>query len=327
MEKVLNQEEIDAMVSAARGAAANASPQPVAVTEKWNPRQAGRIGRDQMRAISLLHEAFARNLTNSLGAYLRSAFAAALVSAEHLKYSDFLQTIPEMAYLANCQIKPMQVPALLQLDLAVAFPIVDVLLGGQGKGALPAREITAIEELILETVMRIICRELQVAWQSLQIEFQFGQRQPPEEAQHLLPSEEKTLSLSFEITMAESRGTLNVAVPATVSNALLRKISALRNSSRVRPMAEVGKQIRDRLMACPFEVALEFPSMPVSLGELIKLAPGNVLIFDRDVEQPASLIVTERTLFRAQAARRNGKRAAQVLEAMNPNRPGEKTYE
>lgn len=312
------------MVTAARGAVAKDSPQPVAVTEKWDPHQAGRIGRDQMRAISLLHETFARNLTNSLGAYLRSSFAAALVSAEHLKYSDFLHTIPEMAYLANCEIKPMQVPALLQLDLAVAFPIVDVLLGGQGKGALPAREITAIEELILETVMRVICRELQVAWQALQIEFEFGQRQPPEEAQHLLPHEEKTLSLSFEITMSESRGTLNVAVPATISNALLRKISAQRTSSRVRPMAEVGKHIRDRLMACPFEVELGIPVMPLSFRELIKLAPGSLLIFDRTVEQPASLLVTERPLFKAQPSKQNGKRAAMVLEAVNPNSPGEK---
>ena len=327
MEKVLNQEEIDAMVTAARGNAAKPTAQPVSATEKWDPRQAGRIGREQMRAISLLHETFARNLTNSLGAYLRTAFTTALVSAEHLKYSDFLRTIPEVAYLANCQINPMQATGLLQLDLAVAFPIVDVLLGGEGKGALPAREITAIEELILETVMRIVCRELQVAWQSLQIEFHFGQRQQPEEAQHLLPNEEKTLSLSFEVTMAESRGTLNIAVPATISNALLRKISAQWTSSRARPMAEVGNQIRARLMACPFELALGIPSMPLSLGKLVNLAPGSLLVFERAIQEPASLMVRERRLFRAQAARQGLKRAARVLDVIDQTGANEEHHE
>ncbi|HZQ67122.1 MAG TPA: FliM/FliN family flagellar motor switch protein [Terriglobales bacterium] len=326
MEKVLSQEEIDAMVKADRGGTLKVPVQPVVAAEKWDLRQAGRIGRERTRAISLLHESFARNLTNSLGAYLRSAFVAALVSAEHLKYSDFLRTIPEVAYLANCQIKPLEVPALLQLDLAVAFPMVDVLLGGQGKGTTPTREITAIEELILETVMRIICRELQVAWQSLQIEFQFGQRQQPEQAQHLLPNEEKTLSLSFEITMAESRGTLSIAVPATISNALLRKISAEWTTSRARPMAEVGQQIRERLMSCPFEVGLGVPSLTVSLRDLIKLKPGNLLIFDRGIQDGGALMVTNRPLFHARAVKKGAKRAAHVLQIVNPRAASEERH-
>ncbi len=63
MEKVLNQGEIDAMVRAARsGKGANAAAGPV--VQPWDIRQAGQIGRDQLRAINQLHELFARNLTD-----------------------------------------------------------------------------------------------------------------------------------------------------------------------------------------------------------------------------------------------------------------------
>ena len=72
-------------------------------------RRAGQIGREQLHAITLLHESFARNLTNSLGAYLRVVFAATLVSAEHLTYREFLQRIPETTYLASCHLDPMGV--------------------------------------------------------------------------------------------------------------------------------------------------------------------------------------------------------------------------
>ena len=74
------------MVRAARGGAAAAVPQVAGrdVT-LWDAHTAGQIGRDQMRSISLLHEGFARNLTHSLGAYLRTAFTAALVSADSRK--------------------------------------------------------------------------------------------------------------------------------------------------------------------------------------------------------------------------------------------------
>jgi len=38
----------------------------------------------------------------------------------------------------------------LQVDLAIAFPIIDLLLGGEGKGGDLGRPITEIEEQLLE---------------------------------------------------------------------------------------------------------------------------------------------------------------------------------
>ncbi|HTZ95459.1 MAG TPA: FliM/FliN family flagellar motor switch protein [Terriglobales bacterium] len=313
MEKVLNQEQIDAMVRAARGGNAGAAAaQPVAV--RWDARQASQIGREQAQAISALHEGFARNMTHSVGAYLRVAFTAALVSAEHLTYSEFLQRIPEVTYLATCKLVPVDAVALLQLDLAVAFPLIDVLLGGEGKSALPERQITVIEDQILETVMRIICRELQSAWQMLALQFEFEQRQQPEQVQHLMPAEEKTLSLSFELTVAESRGTLNLVFPAVVSNALLRKMSADWSRPKRRSQPDASDRLRTQLLQCPFRVELGMRVPGVPVRDLLDLVPGTVLTLPRAVREPASLRVAEQELFTAIPARRGSSRAAQVLE-------------
>jgi flagellar motor switch protein FliM len=312
MEKVLNQEQIDAMVRAARGGDGGGAQQPTAV--RWDARQASQIGREQAQAISALHEGFARNLTHSVGAYLRVAFTAALVSAEHLTYSEFLQRIPEMTYLATCKLAPVEAVALLQLDLAVAFPLIDVLLGGEGKSALPERQITGIEEQILETVMRIICRELQNAWQMLALQFEFEQRQQPEQVQHLMPAEEKTLSLSFEVTVAESRGTLNLVFPALVSNALLRKMSADWSRPKRRAQPDGSDRLRAQLLQCRFRVELGLQIPAVAVRELVDLSAGTVLTFPCAVRQPATLRVAEQELFAAIPARRGSLRAAQVLE-------------
>jgi flagellar motor switch protein FliM len=320
VEKVLNQEQIDAMVRAARGGRGAEPRQRQKSVSAWDARQAGQIGRDQMRAINTLHEGFARNLTHSLGAYLRVAFTAALVSAEHLIYGEFLQRIPEVTYLASCHLAPADATALLQLDLAVAFPLIDVLLGGEGKGVSPDRQITEIEEQILETVVRIICRELQTAWQTLALEFQFEQRQRPDQVQHLMPSEEKTLSLSFEVTVAESRGTLNLVVPAVVSNALLRKLSAGWAPTRPRVLSDSEPRLRARLLECPFQVELGFASLFVRLHELVGLTPGQLLLLRRRPDQQAALLVGSQRLFTAAVARRGARRAAQLLERCAPER-------
>jgi len=317
MEKVLNQEEIDAMVRLARtGGLAEArlpSPPPV---ELWDARLAGQIGREQLQAINSLHEGFARNLTHSLGAYLRVVFAATLVSAEHLSYREFLQRIPETTYLASCRLEPMGANAALQLDLKVAFPIVDLLLGGDGKSMAATREITDIEEQILDSVARIVCRELGVAWQALALEVVFEQRLEAGAAPRLMPLEEKTLSLSFEITMPEVRGWLNVAVPAVVSNALLRQISADWNRHAPRGATDSRRRLMRRLRECPFQVELGATGVRVAVSELAGLAPGDLLSFTRSAAEPASLLIAGQEMFRALPARCGDIRAARVLAAV-----------
>ena len=127
MQGELNQEEIDAMVRAARtGGQAQAGQAKEPRVEPWDVRRAGQIGRTQLQAITHLHENFARNLTNALATYLRVMLTATLVSAEHLTYREFTERIPEMTYLAACKMQPMGLIGALQLDLKVAFPIIDL---------------------------------------------------------------------------------------------------------------------------------------------------------------------------------------------------------
>lgn len=313
MDKVLNQEEIDAMVRAARQGTPAGSSLPKQISfEPWDVRRAGQIGRGQLQAITLLHEGFARNLTNSLGAYLRVVFSAALVSAEHLTYREFLQRVPETTYLSSFRLEPMGGRGALQLDLKIAFPIIELLLGGQGTSALGERAITEIDEQILESVARIVCRELGTTWQALSVEVSFDQRQGITEAQRLMPPEEKILSLSFEINLAETRGGLNVALPASVSNALLRKISADWTYQRPRSRADSRQRLMRRLLDCRFEVELSAPNLRSALRHLSELDPASVLAFSRHASEPASLLAAGVEIFKAVPARCGRQRAGRL---------------
>ncbi len=323
--KVLNQEEIDAMVRAARSGAqtearAEAGRSRAIACERWDARRAGQIGREQLQAINLLHEGFARNLTNSLGAYLRVVFAATLVSAEHLSYREFLQRMPEMTYLSSLRLEPLGAQGALQLDLKIAFPMIDLLLGGQGSSAGTAREITEIEEQILESVARIVCRELGTAWQALPVEVSFDQRLALAEAQRLMPPEEKILSLSFEVTLSDTHGGLHVALPASVSNALLRKISADWSYQKPRNRTDSREHLMRTLLDCPFPAELGAHNLRSRVRELSELAPGSLLLFARHVEQPASLLIADVEMFQAVPARSGRQRSAWLLDRCGNSR-------
>jgi flagellar motor switch protein FliM len=314
MEKVLNQQEIDAMVRAARSGGSGPQAAIESVVEPWDVRRAGQIGRDQLQAITALHEGFARSLTHALGAYLRTAFTATLVSAEHLSFREFLQSVPENTYLASCRLEPVGMNSALQLDLKVALPIIDLLLGGKGNSITATRELTEIEEQILESVARIVCRELATAWQALSLEVSFEERLKTSEAQRLMPPEEKTLSLNFEVTMPEVRGGLNLAVPAAVSNALLRKISVGWSQRRPQRQSDARRRLMRCLLDCRFPVELGAGGMRAAIADLAALAPGQLMLFARSATEPAALLVAGTEMFQAVPARCGRSRAARVVE-------------
>jgi flagellar motor switch protein FliM len=310
----LNQEEIDAMVRAARsGGRADPGRAKEPRVEPWDVRRAGQIGRTQLQAITHLHEIFARNLTNALASYLRVMLTATLVSAEHLTYREFTERIPEMTYLAACKMQPMGLTGTLQLDLKVAFPIIDLLLGGEGRPLTTPRDITDIEQPIVESVARIVCRELGAAWSAVELQVDFEKQIELGDVMRLMAPHEKVLSLSFEVALADVRGGLNLAVPVTLSHALLRKI-AVSWGDRPRAPEEWQAQLRTRLLECGFPVELCAGGLTSNVGELSRLDPGTLLRLGRSAGQPASLSVGGVETFSAIPARRGEVRAAQLLE-------------
>ncbi len=272
MEKMLEQEEIDALFDTARKAtaAAAAAEAPVRVTA-YNYASAGQISNDQLRAISMLNDLFARNLTHNLAAWLRSRFQVNLVSAEQIPFSEFLTRVPEISYVASVRLEPLGALSVLQLDLALAPPIIDLLLGGEGKEG-PLRELTDIEESILASVVEIICRELTAAWQPVGLSFNFERRQMQTQVARIMSVNEKTLCLSFEIRMPHGSGLLNLAFPAVVANAILRRLTSDWGRRR-RHAPETRARLEESVQKIRFGAALQLPTVRLAASAIENLAP------------------------------------------------------
>ncbi len=310
MEKVLNQEEIDAMVRAARGRAVTPTDAPK--IRPWNCKAAGQIGRDTLRAITQLHEGFARNLTHSLGAYLRVLLDVNLVSVEQLAFGEILARMPEITYLATIPLQPLGALAALQLDLSLAFPMIDLLLGGKGQPETEQRDITDIEEQVLEGVVQIICRELGTAWQPIDLAPEFGQRQQPTQMQRLMPPSDRALSLSFEVRIPDLQGTLNLVLPSSASNLLLRKLAHEWVYSRPRSLAESCPKLVLSLLECDFDAELALAPQQLAASSLVNVAPDGRIALKQSVEEPLELTVSGHGCFHAAAVRRGARRAAQI---------------
>jgi flagellar motor switch protein FliM len=236
-----------------------------------------------------------------------------LISVEQLTFSEFLGGIPELTYLLALELNPPGVMAALQIDHSIVFPCVDVLLGGSGKYAEIKREISEIEEQIMEGVVRIISRELAIGWSPLGFEITIGERHSTPQIQRFLPPQERVLAFSFEITLSDTKGSMNLVFPATVSNAMLRKLSLDWEYKRPRASAGASARLREHLNHCDFDVVLGFSDVKVRVRDLINARAGAILGFDIQGTSPASLLISERPIFDASPVRLGASRAAQLM--------------
>src|SRR5579875_2836871 len=268
-----------------------------------NFRQAAQMTRDQLRAVTLLHERFAGNVASSLSAYLRVGVDMQFRSAEQMLYGDYVHHIVHPTYLVTLLIQPLEVDALLHMDLTLVFPMIDLVLGDPGQAELEPRPITEIETEVMADVVRIIGRQLEEAWRPvLELEIHTDGHQLTAPAAGLMLATEKVLVLGIELAVGEARGRLRLKLAVQLT--YLRSSSASANRDRMRA----------RLLGSRFVVELRVPPSPVRVAELLALAPGSVLALQRRVAEPVELTVAGRPLFLASPVSCGRQRGARIVD-------------
>ncbi len=311
VEKTLEQNEIDALFEAATTQKLRSDrddPRPRVIPYLYS--SAGQISTDQLRAISLLNDQFARNLTHNLAAWLRTRFQVNLVSAEQIPFNEFLLRIPEISYVASVRLEPLGALSVLQFDLGLAPPTIDLLLGGEGQDG-PLRELTDIEESILASVIEVVCRELTAAWQTVGLSFNFERRQMQTQVARIMSVNEKTLCLSFEIRMPHSSGLLNLAFPAIVANTILRRLTSDWGRRR-RHAPETRERIEAAVRRIHFGGSLQLPAVRIPASDFENLKPGSLIRFALPSHSKPEWRVGGQTIASAQAIRLGSHRAVRL---------------
>jgi flagellar motor switch protein FliM len=315
MNKFLNHPKLDALVEAA-GRRKTHFPEEVGRDQAavaCNFRRLGALTQEQVQAIRSLHDTFARSLTNSLGAYIRGAFEVALESVEQVAYPEFVQRISEPNFVCSIALHPWEAVATVEFDLALALPLIDMLLGGTGSPITDIREVTDIEEEILSSLVQLACRELQAAWLPvLKLDIRSVCRQRQDQMRRLMTPRERVLVLSFAIRAAEVQGKLRLAFPAVVTNALLKNLEE-RDLPRL-PSRRFSDNLHLRkvLEQCSFHAELVLPEAAIPAKKLMHLKVGEVLKFQCKATVPVLFKVENQTLFLAHPVAMGDQRAAEM---------------
>jgi flagellar motor switch protein FliM len=291
--RILSQEEIDALVNATSRGGREEEARPVTVEgiAAYNFRRPDRVSKEQLRSLHFLHDRFAKNLSTSLSAFLRAMTDVNLVSVEQFTYSEFLMSLPDPTAFYAIAMQPLDGLGALEINPAVAFAMVDRMLGGSGDSPAPNRALTEIEQNVMDSVVKLMPEHLTETWRAItDIRFRIQGRETRPQMLQVTGPNEGVILLAFDIGMGDGRGTLNISIPAAAIETMEEKVAEGWNRTRREPSPTEASRLRANLGRVPLEVqTLLQTRMPAR--EVLSLQPGDIVALGYAASAPVDIHV------------------------------------
>ena len=284
MTEVLSQDEIDQLLTAISSGDVETEEVHQTTEQRkikiYDFKRPDKFSKEQIRTVSIMHETFARLTTTSLSAQLRSLVQVHVASVDQLTYEEFIRSIPNPTTLAVINMDPLKGSAILEIDPAITFSIIDRLFGGQGESAKVTRDLTDIEQSVMEGIIVRILGNMREAWsQVIDLRPRLGQIETNPQFAQIVPPTEMVVLVTLETKVGEVEGMMNFCIPYLTIEPIISKLSAQYWYSSVRrgTTTENLNILRERLSTVDVMVVAEIGSMNLTVREVLSLVVGDVV--------------------------------------------------
>ena len=322
MTEVLSQEEIDQLLTAIN--AGDTEPEdirPAADTRKikiYDFKRPDKFSKEQIRTISMMHDTFARLTTTSLSAQLRSMVHVHVASADQLTYEEFIRSIPTPTTLAIINMDPLKGNAILEIDPAVTFSIIDRLFGGTGEGTKAQHELTDIETSVMEGIIVRILGNMREAWtQVIDLRPRLGQIDTNPQFAQIVPPTDMVVLVTLETKVGDVEGMINFCIPYLTIEPIIGKLSTQFWFSTVHrgTTTENLNVLKDKLATVDVNVVAEIGKINIPVREVISLRVGDVVrLYNTRIGDPYSLNIGNKRKFMCRPGVIGKKMAVQVIK-------------
>lgn len=319
-EKSLTQKEIDALLSILP---ADGMPLPggdhfIGSVRAYDFRSPDKFSKEQIRTLQMIHENFARRVSSSLSAYMRATVQIMCVHIEQGSFADFMQNIPSPSLITIFKMDPLPGRMMLAIDTPTVTIVIDRLLGGFGRPADEAHDITDLEQTLMQGVIDYVARELEEAWKNV-IALNISVSETtlnPEFAQVALPSD-AAVFLGFEIKAREYAGMMSICLPYSLLKPIASELSP--HTWVAGEAKETGASydvLRQHVKEMEVEISVLLGKITASFEDLLHLQQGDVLMLNMVAGHPLPVLVGKCHQFQGQPGQLGSHLAVQIVRIM-----------
>ncbi|WP_250454833.1 flagellar motor switch protein FliM [Clostridium tertium] len=304
MAEVLSQSEIDALLSAI--STGDVEPEQLKEKEekqkikKYDFRSPQKFSKDHIRTLEMVHDAFARIISNYLSGQLRKHVKVDIQSVEQITYEEFVHSIANPTILTIFKMPPLQGNILLEMNPQFSFQILDILLGGTGDRDEKAKEFSEIDKNILANITSEMIKSLILAWDGiLEVKPEFeGLETNPSANQTLAPNEPVAL-LSFLVELGKSTTYMNLCIPYLSVEKVLDKLVVQYwfKTDESELEDEAREKLKKGLDPVKVNMHVELGKTEITVDDFLELVNGDVLVLNSQYSDPVRVFVENEECF------------------------------
>ncbi len=332
MSEVLEQNEIDSLLASVGGGdlgGLGASgltdiETPRVETRRYDFKRPERVSKDQIRALSSIHEVFARNFGATLSGQLRTISDVRVVGVEQLTYHEYIHTLPNPTCFLVLQAPPLEGQMCMEISPLIVYPIIDRLLGGSATNMfIPQRPLTSIEWRLISRIVARALGHLSEVWHNLiELEFEIVETESNPQLVHVVAPSEVVVFITFEIKLSQNAGTMGLCVPFNTIESVLSHLTT--QSWFNKPKAPTSQQLarlNRNIVKSRVPLSAYLGRATIRLSELRSLVPGDLIELEKRVGEDLILQVAGRNKFAGQPGQHRGKCAIRITRHAETDEP------
>jgi flagellar motor switch protein FliM len=242
-----------------------------------------RIVRGRMPTLEMINERFARSFRISLFNMLRRSAEIAVGGVRMMKFGEYVHTLFVPTSLNIVRMKPLRGTALFVLDPKMVFSVVDNFFGGGGRfhTKIEGREFTAVEQRIIQLLLRQSFKDLQEAWAPIMsLEFEYLNSEVNPQFANIVSPTEVVVVTSFHVEMDGGGGDFHITLPYSMLEPIRDMLDAGIQSERLEMDERWLATMREEVESTEVILTAELLETELTLRDIVHLKPGDVIPVD-----------------------------------------------
>ncbi|MDQ4213208.1 flagellar motor switch protein FliM [Microbacterium capsulatum] len=270
-------------------------------------RRPAQLGREHLRRLEVAFESFARLWSSQLTAKVRVRAHFALERVELVSYDEYVQTLPTTTAMAAAPLGGREETCVLQFGLDSALLWVVQMMGGRPVSAPEPRTFTPIELALIRHLVEGALEHLSASLGSLLPgEPVFSAVHYNPQYLQVVPAGAGVIVARYTLRLGDADTTATVMLPA--SGVVARLAETGDDLAAVHTAEQTLAQVR----GTPLDVALRLAPLRIAAGEVLELAPGDLLRFAHPETRPFELVAGGTPIARATAGSRGSRLACTI---------------
>ena len=211
-------------------------------------------------------------------------------------------------------LSPYDGSTVLELDPSLVFPVLEMLLGGSGKTPVKvAREVTEIEQTILESLLRFILHDLRTSWEVVaKMEFSIESHETEPQLLQILAPSEAVVAISMEVRIGDISGMMNIGIPSIIVKMLRTKFDQQWTVRKTEATPIEHARFLNLIRPAQMHVDARLEGQTLKVQELLDLKEGDLLVFDHPLAKPFDVSINGTRKYRGEVVSTGRKRAVEI---------------